>query len=133
MFKKDLQDKLSKIFGMPVSYNAPSESYEQDTMFVEIQEAFCRTTQGKQIAKVMGNLAIYSQNDKFPFGFINKRVQQADFQLTKNLFLFDVDTVALNSPAQLVNVAERRARFVYLYSAQYDPNQGTLTNVEFGG
>jgi hypothetical protein len=38
----------------------------------------------------------------------------------------------LNSPARLQNIAERRAAFVYLYSAQYDPDQGELTSLTFG-
>jgi hypothetical protein len=68
-----------------------------------------------------------------PFGYFNKRIQQADHSLTKNLFFFDIDLNPLNSPARLVNILERRVRFVYLYKAQYDPAHGELTSLNVEG
>lgn len=132
MFRKEMQDKLKAIFGVKkVTYDEAGDSYEQDCIFVEILNCQSNTGQGKATAKVTGALVMYSQNNKLPYGFFNKKLQQASKELTKNFFFFDIDVEAQNSPARLQNISERRANFIYLYSAQYDPNQGSLTSVEF--
>ena len=69
---------------------------------------------------------------RLPFGFFAKRIENADPELTKNFFFFDLDANALNSPARLQDISEIRGRFVFLYSAEYDPNQGELTSIELG-
>ncbi len=132
MFRSDLKEKLSKIFGMQkTTFDAPSESHEQDSLFIEIEECQSRTGEGSASARVTGSIVVFSQDNKLPYGFFNKRLQQAKPEHTKDLFFFDIDVDALNSPARIQNISERRAKFVYLYSAQYDPNQGSLTSLEF--
>lgn len=132
MFRKEMQEKLKAIFGVKkVSFDEPGDSYEQDCIFVFVQECKSNTGQGKATARVAGQLIMFSERDKLTFGFFNKKLQQAPAALTKPFFFFDMDTEALNSPARYQNISERRASFVYLYSAQYDPNQGELTSVDF--
>lgn len=134
MFRKEMSEKLKEIFGVKkVTFDEPGESFEQDTIFVQIQKSRCNTGQGKQTAKVEGALVLFCQRDKAPYGFFNKRIEQADAALKRDFLFFDMDVEALNSPARLQNISERRVSFVFLYSAQYDPNQGELTSVEFGG
>lgn len=129
-----MSSKLKTIFGVKkVTFDEPGESYEQDTLFVAIEECQSRATQGKAFAKVTGAIVMFSQHDKLPYGFFAKRVAQAPLEATKSFFFFDVDVDVLSSPARQHNISERRTRFVYLYSAQYDPNQGSLTSVDFGG
>jgi hypothetical protein len=129
-----MAEKLKRIFGVAkVSYDSPGESFEQDAVFVEIEECLSRATEGRAYAKVTGAVVMYSERDKLPYGFFAKRIAQAKLEDTQPFFFFDIDVDALNSPARLQNISERRARFVYLYSAQYDPNQGELTSVDFGG
>ncbi len=129
-----MSDKLSRIFGYPkVSFDQPGESYEQDTLFVEVEECMSRATEGKAYAKVSGSVVLFSQRDKLPYGFFAKRISQAERADTAQFFFMDIDVDALNSPARNVNISERRAKFIYLYSAQYDPNQGELSSVSFGG
>lgn len=124
--------KLKEIFGLKkVTFDEPSEVFEQDTLFVVIEECLSRATQGNAYAKVTGSIVIFSERDKLPYGFFAKRIAQAPATATKEFFFFDTDVDALNSPARLQNISERRSRFVYLYSGQYDPNQGLLTSVEF--
>ncbi len=133
MFRKELQEKLQTIFDLKkTTYDAPSESHEQETLFVEINECRSRITAGEAIAEVSGTLVVYTQSNKLPFGFFNKRIAQADPSLTKDFFFFEMDRDALNSQARIQNISERRCRFVYLFSDQYDPNQGELTSIEFG-
>ncbi len=131
MFKKELHDNLRAIFGVSkVTYDETGDSYEQDCLFVEIQKSSSNTGQGKASAKVTGAIVMFSQRDKLTYGFFNKRLQQAAPELVNNFFFYDIDVEALNSPARLQNISERRASFVYLYSAQYDPNQGLITSLE---
>jgi hypothetical protein len=131
VFRAEIKDQLSKIFGFKkVTFDAPGESYEQDTLFVEINESPTVAKEGRCTARVTGSLVVYSQLDKLPFGYFNKRIQQADPELTKKFFFFDIDLNPMNSPARIQNIAERRVRFVYLYSAQYDPEHGEITTLE---
>lgn len=136
MFRHDLQTKLSQIFGFKkTTFDAPSvnsndATFEQDVLFIEVNEANSRVSDGKEIAKVEGSLVVFSQMEKIPFGFFSKKIQAADRTLTKDLFFFDVDLNPINSPARFQNIAERRIRFVYLYSAQYDPSHGQITSLE---
>lgn len=132
MFKKEMQAKLKTIFGIEkVTFDEPSESFEQDCIFIEILDCKSNTGQGIATSKVRGNLSIYSQKGKLPFGFFNKKIQQADSKDTGAFFFYDVDVELQNSQSRLIDIAERRASFVYLYSGQYDPNQGQITSLEF--
>lgn len=134
MFKADLARRLKLIFGVSkVTFNAPDmDAPEQDCIFVEVVEAVCRMSgkdDGLQTAKVTGNIIMFSQAEKLPYGFFAKRVEQANFGLTKNFF-FEKEIDVLNSPARLINISERRITFLFLYDAQYDPNRGELTSLE---
>ncbi len=117
------------IFDAP-SVNPATGSFEQDTLFIEINECNSRMTDGMAYAKILGSLVVFAQMDKMPFGYFSKRIYKADHSLTKDLFFFDIDLNPINSPARLQNISERRVRFVYLYSAQYDPEHGELTSLE---
>ncbi len=134
MFKKEMQEKLKDIFGVKkVTFADPGDSFEQDCIFIQVQE--CRSNVGppRATAKVTGNIIMYCQIEKLSYGFFNKRIENAAPDLSKNFFFFDIDVDALNSPARIQNISERRTSFVYLYSAQYDPNQGQLTELELEG
>lgn len=130
MFEKELQDKLSQIFLFKkTTYDAPSEAFEQDVLFIDIERANSRIMQGKAVSRVEGMLTVYS--NKLQYGYFNKKIQMADFSLTKDFLFFDMDLSPATSPARIQNISERRARFIYLFSGQYDPSQGELTSVEF--
>jgi hypothetical protein len=132
VFRKDLKARLDKIFGLKKStYDAPGESFEQDTLFIQIDPGSRqRVTGGKAYAKVTGTLTVFSQADKLPYGFFHKSIHRAAKELTSPIFFFDVDTDIANSPARVQNIHERQARFVFLWSGQYDPNQGELTELK---
>lgn len=134
MFREELATKLKAIFGFDkVTFNAPGESFEQDTLFVEVHECPSRVAGKKITAKVTGGLVVHSQAEKLPFGFFTRRMEKAASSLTTNLFLFDADRDVATSPARSVNLTERRCRFVYLYSAQHDPNKGQMNEISFTG
>jgi hypothetical protein len=139
VFRNDLKDKLSKIFGLrkttfdQPSVNSTTGTFEQDTLFIEVERCDTRIVYGKQIAKVSGSLVVFSQMDKMPFGYFSKRIEQASHDLKKYLFFYDIDLNPPGSAARLQNISERRVRFIFLYSAQYDPEHGELTTLELGG
>lgn len=132
MFKADLKKRMEGIFGFKkTTFDAPSDQYEQDTLFIDVIKSTANTGEGKATAKVMGVLTVYSQLGKLPYGYFNKKIQQADAKLTDKLFFHNIDQDIASSPARTVNISERRTEFVFLYSEQYDPNQGELQTVEF--
>lgn len=134
MFRKELHTVMHKIFGLEkTTYSAPSDAFEQDTLFIEVQDVQSNAGEGKASCKVTGAVVIFSQGNKLPYGFFNKKIQQAKPEYKKDLFFFDIDTDAVNSPARIQNIHERRCSFIYLYKEQYDPNQGELTSVVFNG
>lgn len=131
MFRKTLEEKLQKIFGFEkVTFNAYSDAYEQDTLFIEVQQPRVKTTDGRAYARVTGQLIVFSQDNKMPYGFFNKRIEKAPNALTKDFFFYDIDVNNENSPARLQNITERRVSFVFFFSAQYDPKLGELTTLE---
>lgn len=132
MFQSELQEKLKEIFGVKkTTFLDPSDSFEQDTLFINVTKCTSNTGQGKAFAKVEGVLTMYSQIEKLRYGYFNKRIQQADHALTKDFFFYEIDVDVPTSHARMQNISERRTNFVYLYRGQYDPNQGELTEVEF--
>lgn len=134
MFRRSLKDKLEKVFGFDkTTFDVPSDAFEQDTLFVEITNCRSSVSQGRATAQAWGTLIVYTQNNKLPFGFFNKRIQLADPELTKHFFFYEIDQEVLNSPARMMNITERRCGFMFLFEDQYDPNQGELTSLEIGG
>lgn len=134
MFRAEMERKLKNIFGFSKNtFNAPGEAYEQDTLFIEVGDAKSRAGQGDVSSKVSGFLTVYSQNNKLQFGFFQKKIQQAKLEDTKNFFFYNFDEDVASSPARIQNINERRVRFIYLYDAQYDPDQGELTGTTFEG
>lgn len=134
MFKKDLKRRLQEIFEVAkTTFDAPSDAFEQDTLFITITKSTANTGNGKATAIAEGYLTVFSQNDRFPYGFFDKRIhvaQKENPELTKPLFFFDIDVDIANSPARLINIAERRASFRFLYKEAYDPAKG-MESVEF--
>lgn len=130
MFKKDLKKRMEKIFeGYKVTFDAPSDSFEQETVFISIIETSPRITGDKVTAHVEGYIQIFAQHDKLPFCFIADRIERASKQYTYGLFFHDVDRENAASAARMVNLSERTAQFVFIFSQQYNPNKGTLNNM----
>jgi len=134
VFKSKLKERFERIFGFPkTTFDTPSDQFEQEVLFISIDQVLSRISEGKETARVTGTLTVYSQHDKFPFGYMAKRIQKANFIDTQKLFFYDFEEDPAGSPARVMNLSERRLKFVFLYDSQYDPNQGQLTSVDFGG
>lgn len=132
MFRQELLENLSKIFQLrKTTTQAPSDAFEQDTLFVQINSAPSRVTKDKVTSRVEGTLIVFSKENALPFGFFNKAIEQAPVAYKKDLFFSAIDQDVATSPARMVNIHERRTNFLFLYSGQYDPNKGEITTVEF--
>jgi hypothetical protein len=132
LFKKELQRKLEQIFQLQkTTFDTPSDSFEQDTLFIQISNTKQRISDKQIHFRVSGNLTVYSRKSAFPFGFFNTKLDQVkDSALRKGFYLVNGDN-EIDSAASFVDVHERRTGFVFTYSAQYDPNQGQMTSLTF--
>lgn len=91
---------------------------------------------GRETSTVTGSIVVFSQDNALPFGFFNKKIEQADKEFTNGLCFMNMDVDVITSPARIQNIHERRCDFIFLYDSQYDPNRGEMNqlniNVEIG-
>ncbi len=128
MFEAALKEKFLKIFNVKkVTYDQPSDSQEQECIFVEIEESRNTIKDGRALARVTGNGVMFGNNAKLPFAFFSKHIAQADSDDTKDLFFFDFE----KNTKRYQNIVQRSFSFIYFYDAQYDPDTGEITSIEF--
>lgn len=129
MFKKNLEQKVARIFNIPkVTYDMPAdETREQGVIFIKVSACRAQVHKGEEAARVTGTISIYSQKNKLPFGYIQKCIEAASNEDTKDIFFHNTD----ENEDYLVDLSLRTTNFVFFYKGQYDPQAGTLSEVEF--
>jgi hypothetical protein len=128
MFEKSLQSSLKKIFDLDkVTYDSPSESLEQECIFIQVESSRNSIVDGRQIAKVTGKIKVYAQSEKLPYGYFSKKINGADPQLTYGFYFYDFEENKLGTN----NLCERSISFVYFFDSQFDPDVGTLNELQF--
>ena len=128
MFEKTLADKLARIFRVKkVSYSAPGDASEQECLFIFVESCLGQAKQGQYIAKVMGTFGMFANADKMPFGYFDKKIQEADPSDTTDLFFYNTD----RNERIYQNIVERRCSFVYFYRGDYNPDAGSLDSITF--
>jgi hypothetical protein len=128
VFEKTLKDKLKRIFDMEkVTLDEPGDSQEQDCLFVEVLSSKNSVRDGKFIAKVSGTITVNANSDRLPFGYFSKKIAEANQDDVGPFFFYDIET----SAGRFGNIDQRKMSFVFLFDAQYDPNVGTLNEVQF--
>src|SRR5574343_121900 len=107
MFKARLEQELKSIFKIKkVSYSLPSESNEQDTLFVSIASTKPRPNENEIIDRIYGKITLFASQDKLPFGFFVKQIHTSTVD-DKNLFFYNIEE---NSNYQgAVSLVERSA------------------------
>lgn len=126
MFEKSLKESLTQIFcTKQVSFDAPSESAEQDVLFVAIDNSKPTIKDGVQLARVQGKLHMYSKNDKLTYGFFAKKIHEAKPSWTKPFYFFDLE----ENSNRYRDLCERSAGFVFFFNSQYDPDLGTINSI----
>lgn len=125
MFERILSDRLEKIFGLKkITFDRPGESQEQEAAFVEISNVRARISDGRQKAQVHGRMRVFAQLEKLPFGYLSKRIADADADDKADFFFGNEE-----NHGTFRNIAERSMEFVFLFDSQYDPAIGTLTSI----
>jgi hypothetical protein len=128
MFKTQIHDKLLNIFNVKkVTFELPSEAKEQECIFIHVDSAVSKVTNGRAIAKVQGTLSIFANGEKLPFGFFHKKINSANIDDSANFFFYNMDV----NVTYFGNLIERKASFVYFYNEQYDPNNGEINELNF--
>ena len=128
MFEKSLKEKFSKIFEIDkVTYDRPSDANEQECLWVNLEDSTNRVRKGEFTAVVRGTAYVMGQSTKIPFGFISKKIQEADHTDTKDLFFSEID----KNTQVYQNIVQRSFAFVYFFHGQYDPKVGTINTIDF--
>lgn len=135
MFRKDLIRRFENIFGFEgrTTFNAYSQEFEQDTLFIEIDSArpkISGANGGLETARVVGQMVVFSQDEVLPYGVFAKKIELAKAEDKSPLFFYDMDVDVPSSPAREQNIHERRCSFIFLYNSQFDPDKGELTSLE---
>ncbi len=126
--ESSLRTKLKSIFGFDrATFNLEDpDATEQDKLFIELQTTNSSIKDGLEIHRVTGQAFVYGQSEKMPIGFFTKKIRNADPDDTKDLFFFNIeDNVRIYQ-----NLIRRSFSFVYFFSTQYDPENGTLTSID---
>lgn len=126
MFEKTLKEKLEKIFDLKVSFSEPGESNEQECLFVEVTRAFPKVKDGREVCRVEGQCAVYGNNDKLKYGYFSKQIDRALQEDKEKFFFYDFE----QNSRLYQNIVQRSFSFVYFFSGQYDPEQGTITSTD---
>lgn len=130
LIRDGLQTKLKAIFDFDkVTFDNPSDSQEQEAVFVQIADARVKLKDGRQIARVTGMIRVFANSSKLPYGYFSKCLAEAEPEDTKDLFFHNFE----ENKGTFQNIAERSLEFVYFFDGQYDPNVGSITsiNLEF--
>ena len=124
--ESSLKERLERIFDLKkVTFSRPSDSREQDYLFIEVESTRMSVKWGREVARVRGKCHIFTQADKCPIGFISKRIALADRDDTKDLFFFELEEAAL----YFGNLVERSFSFVFFFDGQFNPDAGTITSI----
>lgn len=126
MFEATLKDHLEKIFDMRATFDTPGDSMEQERIFIQVTQVLGRVVDGRQIARVVGNLRVFAQIDKMPFGYFAKRIAAAAPELTRHIFFEREETQGTHR-----NIVEHTVPFTFLFDSQYDPPRGQITTLQF--
>lgn len=131
MFKKEMIKHLEAIFKFKkTTFDAYSDEFEQDTLFVEVQDCKERVTKDGVAIKVVGDLIYFGQVDKIKYGKMIKLIEEANAIDKNPFFFYDIDRQNVSSQARMVNIAERRISFNFFYLGPYDPDKGEITSLE---
>jgi hypothetical protein len=126
MFEKDLEEKLTRIFKLKrVEFSPPSESQEQGILFVQIDRANSKVRDTEYYARVTGRLSAFADAEKMPHGYFARCIAKAEPADTKDFFFSEID----ESAGTIKEIDVRTASFTFIFSSQFDPDQGTINSI----
>lgn len=126
MFEDKLIEDLKKIFDVQkVTFDKPDSINEQELIFVDIQNTINQIKDTEVEARVYGTALMFGNTAKLKHGYFAKRIAKASTTLTDKFHFSDLEQ---NSNVYR-NIAQRSFSFVYFFSDQYDPNKGSITEL----
>lgn len=127
MFEKALAEKFKKVFGLQnVRWERPSESNEQEAVFIEVDTPMIRIRDGIEQARVSGRALVYVRGAKMPFGYFQKCIA-AHPEACRDIVFFNID----QDVKTYYDLVQRSFEFTYFFNSQFDPETGTLNQVTF--
>ena len=127
MFETELKARMSRIFGLPiVRFDLPSETPEQQCIFLRVDSPKVSFRDNRQHARVTGQMRIFANLEKMPYGFFAKRINEADPDDIVDFFFHDIE----ENSGYYKDIVERAASFVFFFDSQYDPSKGTITSID---
>lgn len=128
MVENELSEKLKRIFKIKkVSFDDPGDAGEQECLFINVESAAPSVRDQSIRQKVSGACAMFGTNANLPIGYFSKCIQEADVADTKDFFFYELE---LNT-RRFKDKVQRSFSFVYFFSSQYDPEKGTLNQIDF--
>jgi hypothetical protein len=127
VFEASLKEKLTQIFDVKVSFDDPGDTQEQGILFVEVEDAPPKITDGFARFKVSGSAKLFGKNNELTFGYFGRKLAQAEASLKKDFFFSDFEKNTLTYR----NLVQRGFNFIYFFKIEYDPSNGTLEEIEF--
>lgn len=127
MFEKSLEDKFRAIFGVKkVTYDAQSNAFEQECLFIEIDQPRIKIKDKRAIGRITGRAYMNGPNDKLKFGYFQACIDKASNALTKDLFFEEIET----NDVRYRGLVQRGFSFTYFFNSQYDPSLGSIESIE---
>lgn len=120
-------EKLTRIFQMKATLDAPSESFEQEKIFVEIESWNTRVKGDFQTFRASGVFYVFAQNEKMQAGYFSNMIEAANADDCRPFHFSNIDSVG---QFRENNLSERRVSFEYFDRISYDPNKGELNELE---
>ena len=128
--EQNIKDAFQKIFSFKnTRFNAPSDSQEQECLFIEIDTVDSQVKDNILKAKVMGKCAVFGQADKLPVSYFAQRLGLAKNDLTKDFFFYDLEGSLLTE----MNIVKRSFSFIYFFAGQYNPHADNIESIVIEG
>ena len=123
-----MSSELKTIFKLKkTSYAEPGPVGEQECLFINVEKSTNSVRDREIIYRIQGSCVVYSTNEKLPLGYFSKCIQEAKTELTKNFHFYELE----KNTRQFADKVQRDFSFVYFFKEQYDPEKGSIEEIEF--
>jgi hypothetical protein len=131
MWRSAIDKDLKQIFGVSkVLFATPEPAKEQDVIFCDIEKTLTAIKEGKETARVYGKISIMGLYGKNKSGFLSKRVQLANANLTqKFVFGREESPISMGIYEDKFNIYS--VDFMYFYKEQYNKPAGNISISKF--
>lgn len=132
MYKNALEADLKTIFKVPrVDIGRAVENcIEQGVLCVDIENARMSAQDGKATARVTGYIGIRATMKERKSGYLIKKINEADGDLTKRFWFSPSEENSSFSPADF-ELKGYKLRFTYFYREEYNPARGPLAGASW--